>query len=471
MLFFNILFALTIVFLEHREPRSVWAWLMVLFFLPGAGFVLYLLFGMDMRKRKLFRAKEPEKYFGKEVRLQYERLRKKSSDSLPAEIRNYTDLIFYNMKAAGAMLFPENEIEIFADGEEKFNALLRDLEQAEHFIHFQYYIIRDDVLFQRIEEILKRKVAQGVRVRVLYDSMGCRSTRENLWKRLRGEGISVFAFFPAFLGRLQLRLNYRNHRKIVVIDNRVAYVGGFNVGKEYIGLEEKYGYWRDTHLRITGRGVLGLQLRFVLDWNYASKENLFREEGIFRESPIALGDCRVQVISSGPDTPLALIRDNYVRLISGAKRSICIQTPYFIPDEVTLNALLMAVRSGVEVNLMIPSKPDHPFVYWATYSYAGQLVNAGANCYAYEKGFIHCKGLVADGEVFCYGTANMDIRSFALNFETNVVVYSERMARRMEQIFRGDIKDCIQITREVYGRRSMVIRFKEQLCRLLSPLL
>lgn len=472
LLFCNLIFAVVIVFFERREPRSVWAWLLLLFFLPGVGFILYLFLGGDMHKRKMFREKELEEDLHDIIKDQKVRLKKGSGGERKEDIEGYTDLIMYNMETANAILLEENDIDIFTDGNEKFDALIADMEKAEHFIHLQYYIIRNDVLFQRIAEVLKRKAAEGVTVRVLFDGMGCRGTRRSCWKQLEKAGVHTAEFFPAVLGRLQLRINYRNHRKIVVIDNRTAYVGGFNIGREYIGLDEKFGYWRDTHLRIRGTGVMGLQLRFVLDWDYAAGEHLAQEEEWFREPPAGERDhCDVQIISSGPDNSLQQIRDNYIRLITKAKKRICIQTPYFIPDEAVLNALLIAVRSGIEVNLMIPCKPDHPFVYWATYSYMGQLLNAGANCYIYENGFLHSKGIVLDGEVFCYGTANMDIRSFALNFEVNAVVYSARKAQEMERLFQEDLKHCTQVTRDFYAARKLKIRFKEQVCRLMSPLL
>ncbi len=225
-------------------------------------------------------------------------------------------------------------------------------------------------------------------------------------------------------------------------------------------------------MRIMGGAVFGLQLRFILDWNYAARENLLQRPELFDGIVSGKRDfCEMQIISSGPDHTSEQIRDNYLRLISKAEKSIFIQTPYFIPDEAILNALMIAVRSGIEVNIMIPCKPDHPFVYWATYSYVGDMVMAGANCYTYDNGFLHSKGMIVDGKVFCYGTANMDIRSFALNFEVNAIVYNAKKATEMENIFKEDLKLCTQITKDMYAGRKLEIRLKEQICRLLSPLL
>ncbi|MBQ8232199.1 MAG: cardiolipin synthase [Lachnospiraceae bacterium] len=472
MLIWNLLFAIVIVFFERREPKSVWAWLLLLYFVPFLGFVFYLLLGTDMHKRKMFRIKEVEDHLSEAIRQQEHQLKSRKLEELDANIASYTDLVVYNLENCGAMLTDCNDVDIFTDGNDKFNTMIEDMKQAKEFIHIQYYIIRNDVLFNRIREVLEQKVKEGVEVRVLFDAMGCRSVNHSYWKKLNEQGIQTAEFFPALLKRLHLRINYRNHRKIVVIDNKVAYVGGFNVGKEYIGLDEKFGYWRDTHLRITGNAVLGLQLRFLLDWNYAARENLFGKNKYFTGiEPRHRDNCEIQIISSGPDNTLQQIRDNYLRLINKAQRSIYIQTPYFIPDESVFDALLIAARSGIEVNIMIPCKPDHPFVYWATYSYIGDMVNAGAKCYTYDNGFLHSKGMVVDDKVLCFGTANMDIRSFALNFEVNAIIYDEKKAKEMVDIFREDLKVCTQITRDLYASRSLVIRAKEQVCRLMSPLL
>ena len=246
----------------------------------------------------------------------------------------------------------------------------------------------------------------------------------------------------------------------------------FNIGREYLGLDPKFGYWRDTHLRIRGSAVLSLNIRFVLDWNYTTKQNLFMADRYFAQTEqVKPGEEAVQIISSGPDSKWQNIRNVYLKMIGKARKSIYIQTPYFIPDESVMDAICIAAMSGVDVRVMIPCKPDHPFVYWATYSYIGDLLEAGAKCYTYDNGFLHAKGMVVDGLVSCYGTANMDIRSFKLNFEVNAVIYSSRVAKRLESIFEEDLKRCTRVTRYLYGRRSFLVRFKEQFSRLFSPLL
>ncbi len=472
IIFLNGLFAIAIIFFQRRDPKTVWTWLLVLYFIPILGFVFYLLIGADMRKRKMFRIKEIEDKLNEAIRRQEYRLRNKELQAHAPDIEGFSDLVMYNLDTVGSVLSDTNDIDIFVDGNAKFDALIEDMKAAEKFIHIQYYIIKNDVLFNRIKDVLLEKAAQGVEVRILFDAMGCRSVRRRFWEKLESRGIRTAEFFPAFMRRLHLRINYRNHRKIVVIDNRVAYVGGFNIGKEYIGLDPKFGYWRDTHLRIVGEAVSSLELRFLLDWNYAARENLFSDEKYMSGFKAGHRDrCDVQIIYSGPDTSLQSIRDNYVRLINKAKEKIYIQTPYFIPDEAMLTALKIAIHSGVEVNVMIPCKPDHMFVYWATYSYVGELVMEGAKCYTYDNGFLHAKGLIVDEKVLCFGTANMDIRSFALNFEVNAVVYDEQKAKEMIGYFKEDLEKCTQITKDMYAGRSLLIRFKEQACRLLSPVL
>jgi len=472
IVFLNLIFSVIIVFFERKTPKSVWAWLLLLHFLPVVGFVFYLLLGTDMKKRKMFRIKEVEDHISDAIRQQEYQLKSLKIEDLDSDISNYTDLILYNLKTSGAVVTSDNDVDILTDGNEKFDRLIEDIRNAKQFIHIQYYIIKNDVLFERIRKELVKKASEGVEVRVLFDSMGCRTVSHDFWRQLNVEGIKTAEFFPAFFKRLQLRINYRNHRKIVVIDNEIGYVGGFNIGKEYISLDEKFGYWRDTHLRIQGSGVLGLHIRFLLDWNYAAKENLFTERKYFETLyPGERDECLMQIISSGPDTARQQIRDNYLQLIHKAKERIYIQTPYFVPDDAVQEALLIAVHSGVEVNIMIPCKPDHMFVYWATYSYIGDLVMAGANCYTYDNGFMHAKGIVVDGKVFCYGTANMDIRSFALNFEVNAIVYSEDKALEMEKSFLRDLKVSTRITKDKYAGRTLKIRMKEQVCRLMSPIL
>jgi len=471
LLFINLILSIIIIFFNRKDPKTVWAWLLLLYFIPIVGIVFYLVFGQDMHRSRMFRVKEIEDKLNFTIKSQEEFIRGHELDTTSAIAQNYSDLILYNLEISGAVYTQNNDVTILTDGEEKFDLLMKEIEQAEKYIHIQYYIIRNDEVFDRIKKALILKVREGVEVRVLFDSMGCKSVPRRIWKQLFAAGIKIGEFFPSLPGRIPVRVNYRNHRKIVVIDGKVGFVGGFNIGKEYISKDVKFGYWRDTHLRIAGSAVMALQIRFALDWNYATKENLFLNSDYFIEEEVKFENLGIQIISSGPDSKYNLIHDNYLRMIHKAKKNIYIQTPYFIPDESILLALRIAAKSGIDVRLMIPCKPDHPFVYWATYSYMGDLLDAGAKCYIYENGFLHAKGVTVDGLVCCYGTANMDIRSFELNFEVNAVIYDEKTTREMEDVFRWDMKKSKRITMAEYTKRSFIIRVKEQCFRLLSPLL
>lgn len=467
----NILLAITIVFFERRDPKTIWTWLLVLYFIPVLGFLLYLLIGQDMRKSKMFKNKELEDVVQSAVLKQEQKVKNKRIFNDDGKLFRYHDLVMYNLAAAKSVYTDDNDVEIYTDGKEYFAHLYEAISTAKEFIHIQSYIIKNDELWQALEKLLYKKVKEGVQVRILYDSMGCRKMGKQDWERIQRKGIQVGEFFPAFFKRLHLRINYRNHRKIIVIDGTSAYVGGFNIGREYLGLDKKFGYWRDTHLRISGSAAVSLHVRFILDWNYATKQNLFENENLVHEFVPGQGKEGVQIISSGPDTQNQEIRDNYQKLIGKARDHVYIQTPYLVPDEIIVNEIKMAAYSGIDVKIMIPCKPDHPLVYWATYSYVGELIDAGVKCYTYDNGFLHAKGVMSDGLVCSYGTANMDVRSFALNFEVNATIYSQKTTSKLEKIFEEDLEYCTEITPEVYAKRSLAIRIKEQFSRMFSFIL
>lgn len=467
----NILLAITIVFFERRDPKTIWTWLLVLYFIPVLGFLLYLLIGQDMRKSKMFKNKELEDVVQSAVLKQEQKVKNKRIFNDDGKLSRYHDLVMYNLAAAKSVYTDDNDVEIYTDGKEYFAHLYEAVSTAKEFIHIQSYIIKNDELWQALEKLLYKKVKEGVQVRILYDSMGCRKMGKRDWERIQRKGIQVGEFFPAFFKRLHLRINYRNHRKIIVIDGTSAYVGGFNIGREYLGLDKKFGYWRDTHLRISGSAAVSLHVRFILDWNYATKQNLFENENLVHEFVPGQGKEGVQIITSGPDTQNQEIRDNYQKLIGKARDHVYIQTPYLVPDEIIVNEIKMAAYSGIDVKIMIPCKPDHPLVYWATYSYVGELIDAGVKCYTYDNGFLHAKGVMSDGLVCSYGTANMDVRSFALNFEVNATIYSQKTTSKLEKIFEEDLAYCTEITPEVYAKRSLAIRIKEQFSRMFSFIL
>jgi cardiolipin synthase len=276
--------------------------------------------------------------------------------------------------------------------------------------------------------------------------------------------------FPSLFSYFNYRVNFRNHRKIAIIDGETAFVGGFNIGDDYIGLAKRWGYWRDTAVRIKGSGAMAAQMRFYLDWNFASRDKLEIRDRYFHPSRLPQGSM-VQIVSGGPDTGWNPVKDSYLKMITTATETVFIQTPYFIPDESVMDALHIAALSGIDVRIMIPSKPDHIFVYWASHSYVEELLSSGVRAYTYDKGFLHAKTIVIDGAAASVGSANWDIRSFRLNFETNAVIYDEEVAGELHQAYLDDLSFCTELTPQWYASRSWFFRARSSLSRLFSPIL
>ena len=334
----------------------------------------------------------------------------------------------------------------------------------------EYFIIRNDSLGRYIMKILTKKAQEGVEVKLLYDGMGSIRLSPRFFKKFHEAGGRSAAFFPPFLPYINVRINFRNHRKILIIDGEEAYIGGFNIGNEYLGLSSRFNHWRDCHLKIKGSAIDTLEMRFLLDWRFAARDPLPETDIYFPERKPE-GSSALQIVSSGPDMNYPAIKNGYLKLINKAQHRLYIETPYLIPDDSILEALKIAALSGVDVRLMIPYKPDHFYVYWASLSYVGELLEAGVRCYQYQKGFLHSKIICADGFASSVGTANLDIRSFELNFEVNAFIYDEEISRQLEEKFLLALEDCTEITLETYATRSMRVRFKEGLFRLLSPIL
>ncbi|WP_079474977.1 cardiolipin synthase [Marinococcus halophilus] len=470
---FNLFFAFVIIFIEKRNATAIWAWIMVLFFIPFLGFVLYLIFGQNLTRKRLFDWADIEKIGIEElIQEQMHTLRNGTfqfSDSVSSKHR---DLIYMQLANDGSVLTKENDVRVYTDGHEKFDNLIKDIEKARDHIHLQYYILRSDNLGRRVIEALRKKAEEGVVVRLLYDDMGSRKMRKKELSGLEAAGGEVAVFFPKRLPIINLRLNYRNHRKIVVIDGKTSYVGGFNIGDEYLGLSKKFGYWRDTHLRLEGQSVKTAQTRFILDWNQANSRNPVHYEERYFPTLAEPGECSMQIVSSGPDSEWEQIKNGYIKMINSAKHSVYIQTPYFIPDESLMDAIRIASLSGVDVRIMIPSMPDHPFVYWATYSHIGIVLRAGARVYIYNNGFIHAKTIMVDDEISSVGTANIDVRSFRLNFEVNAFIYHAQTTKQLTDTFLYDMDThSSELTLEAYRQRSLWIRIKEAVSHLLSPIL
>lgn len=469
VLILNIALAVSIIFLERKNATSAWAWLLVLFFIPILGFILYLIFGRPIYRHRIF-TWDTKSRLGvkKAVNEQLQALEDQTFKFVSPEIANYEDLIYMHLRNDDAIFTQDNDVEIFTDGHKKFKRLIEDLEKAKDHIHLQYYIVRADGLGQQIAKVLMKKAKEGVDVRFLFDDLGSRKLSNGYVKRLRKSGAQVEAFFPSKL-MFNFKINYRNHRKLCIIDGKIGYIGGFNVGDEYLGKSPRFGYWRDTHLRVEGSAVHSMQTRFILDWNQASREDILYDERYYQAE--TAGNAGMQIVSSGPDQDWEQIKNGYIKMIMSAKEYVYIQTPYFIPDESLKDALKIAILSGVDVRIMIPNKPDHPFVYWATLSSSGELLNAGADIYIYQNGFMHAKTIVVDGKISSVGTANIDVRSFRLNFEVNAFLYDEEITKQLEEAFHEDVKLSTQMTKKLYEKRSTGIRFKEAISRLISPVL
>ena len=475
LVFFNMLFAIVIVFFQRRDPKSVWAWLLLLYFIPVLGFVFYLLLGQDMHKRKMFRIKEVEDHISKDIRQQEYRLRSRDVQELDENIRGYEDLVMYNLEAGEAMLTKDNDVDIFIDGNEKFRALMEDLRNAEHFIHIQYYIIKNDVLFNQIRDILIEKAAQGVEVRVLFDAMGCRSVRHSFWRKLNEKGVQTAEFFPAILRRLQLRINYRNHRKIVVIDGTVAYTGGVNLADEYINQKERFGHWKDTAVMLKGEAVWNMTAMFLHMWNVITNN---REDHSLEEylphvwHPEAFeGDGYIQPFCDSPLDNETVGENVYLNIINRAKRYVYICTPYLVIDNEMMTALCLAAKSGVDVRLMTPGIPDKKLVFLLTQSYYEQLLEAGVKIYEYQPGFLHAKSFVCDDEIAVVGTINLDYRSLYLHFEDGVWIYRNQVIYDIKKDFTDTLEYCNPVSLEFCRGRNIAVRAMQSILRLFAPML
>jgi len=478
LLLINILFAVTIVFLERKNPGATWAWLMVVFFLPYAGFVLYLLIGLEGRKRntfivksgmdrELFKSYSASDFYVERAGALEEKYPNFECVWPDSDWCAHNGLIFLNFVGGLGFFCDDNLVEVYHDGNTKFEKLLKDLESAKEFIHLQYYIMRNDELGAKLISVLAKKAGEGVEVRFLQDCMGKPRGHKKMFEPLMKAGGFLGIFLPMYL----FRINYRNHRKICVIDGTIGYIGGLNIGDEYLGKSKRFGNWRDAHVRIEGNSVKELNLRFIMDWNYTRPDNIVPLSERYFPPTKDFDGVKMQIVSSGPDTRWPNIRDGYIKMIAGAKRSIYIQTPYFVPDDSIFETLKIAGLSGIDVRIMIPGKPDHPFVYWAALSYLDELVAAGVKCYKYHDGFVHSKLVMIDSQVTSVGTANIDIRSFKLNFEINAFIYDKEITAKFEQQFFEDIAHCANIDREFYDMRGNWSKVKESVSRLISPLL
>ena len=470
-----VLVSLRIIYEIRSTPKAL-AYMLVVIFIPLLGMFIYFSFGNNYRKRKLYdrklvsNVKEAET-LKKEI-LEYS---KDVFDKNGALLEPYKELAFMLAKEKASALTSGNQLKLLVNGEQKFPEVFEALKQAKDHIHIEYYIYEDDETGRALASILMKKAKEGVEVRFIYDDFGSRGVRKKLVPEMKKAGVKAFPFYRVIFWILANRINYRNHRKIIVIDGKIGFVGGINVSDKYVNKKSKKKklFWRDTHLMIEGPGILQLQRIFLSDWNFCASDNQEHNERFFpkpQEFSQKKGKI-VQIASSGPDSDTPIILFSLLQAINHAEEEILITTPYFIPSESILDALQVSAMGGVKVKLLVPGISDSKLVNAAARSYYDDLLAAGVEIYLYKKGFVHAKTLVTDRKLAVVGTANLDFRSLALNFEVNAIVYDKGTACELADIFFEDIKYAEQINSEEWLNRKWDKLLGERAARLVSPLL
>lgn len=458
---FTIVSVVLVVISENRDPVKTVSWVLILIFLPFIGLIWYLIFGQDITKKHVI----SKRMYNKLKKRPLDEMGEMESVDYPEKHENLVTLL---KNLGNTQLLGGNDVKIFTTGQEKFDYLLNDIDKAQEHIHICYYVFNDDKLGNQIKNALIKKSLQGVEIRIIYDSFGSRKTKNAFFEDMRKAGIEVEPFLKLALKILTSRINYRNHRKIVVIDGRVGYIGGMNVADRYIGGFE-WGPWRDTHARVEGKGVQGLQSIFFIDWYFVS-QTLITSRKYFPELP-KFGEIPMQTINSGPLRDEREIVHSILQAIYDAKESIFIQTPYFIPPQQLADALYSAAVRGVDVRIMLSKRSDVQLVQIASKSFISDMLLAGVKVYFYEKGFLHSKLMVFDDSLTLIGSVNFDSRSFEHNFEAESFIYSEEIASQAKDIFVEDQRFSTQIARKDWIKRPKINRFIESLVRLFAPLL
>lgn len=469
----NAIIAFGLIFIDTKSPAATMAWIMVLFMVPILGLILYLILSQNIARQQIFKMTESETA-GMETLLDWQKESVKTGIKTSGnEITNkWRSMISMNLDYADSLLTDNSSVELIYDGQEMFNSLCEDILAAKYSVKLCYFIIKDDFVGRRLIDILTQKAKEGVSVRLLMDALGSRSIGRSELRAFKKAGGKYAFFFKPVIRHMYLRINYRNHRKLAIIDNEIGYIGGFNIAKEYLGYKKKFGYWRDTQMIIRGNSLSSLNERFLQDWRYASREDLdLIKKSIKHAYKPNAGTIPIQIVSCGPESIKEEVKMSMMKMITGAKKNIYIQTPYLVPDEPMIESLAMAARSGIDVRIMIPCIPDHPFVYRTTLYNAGRLIRDGAKIYIYENGFLHAKTLTADDEVCTVGSTNMDIRSFRLNFESNAFVYDANVTKEMNRQFEEDLKFCREYTQEDRNNISIKERALESISRLLTEIL
>ena len=475
VLYILIVFAVCITILVNTEtPSKALGYLLLVISFPVIGIILYFSVGLNYRKKELYRKKleidnqEFPKLEQKAATLSNNTLLRNKE-----KIGDFFQLASFSKNKS--FTSDNNNATLLVNGELKFPEVIESIRNAKHHIHIQYYIYENDEIGNQLAQALIEKAKEGVKVRFIYDDFGSRNIRKNIVKQLREAGVEAYPFYKINLIFLANRMNYRNHRKIVVIDGDIGYVGGINVADNYInnGKDKEKLFWRDTHLKITGISVINLQFTFLTDWNFCANQKLpFSNDYFPMENKTKVyGNHLIQFVSSGPDSKYPKIKYTLIQAILTAKHEICITSPYFIPDKSFLDAIIIAALSGVNVKLLAPSKSDSFIVNTTTQSYFQELLDAGVEIYTYNKGFVHAKTMVCDRKVAIVGTANLDNRSFDLNFEINAIVYDEAIATELQKEFENDLTSSSKIISENWINRPWYMKLTEKILHLFSSLM
>ena len=469
---YQLVILLTLVFLvlDNRKPEKTIAWAIVLILLPVIGLISYMILGRNLRKEKLLDRKslmDSERV----TNLRTQQLQKLMNDELELTDAVYDkkNIITFLLKSSKALLSEFNTIKHFDNGVDAFDSILEDLENAKHHIHLEYYVFEPDATGKAVKDVLVRKAQEGIEIRFIYDSVGSWNLTKEFLFEMNAAGIKTHEFLPVRFPWFTSKVNYRNHRKIIVVDGEVGYVGGMNVADRYLEGTPKLGIWRDSHLRLTGGSVRALQLVFCVDWDFVSGRPLLKVEQYFPEQKVTERKL-VQIAASGPDSDTSYMMETYFAAIVTARKSIYITTPYFLPNESILTALRTAALAGVEIKIIIPRRSDSYMVSFASLSYIQSLLRLGIKVYFYRRGFVHAKTMVVDGIISSVGTANMDYRSFDYNLEVNAIIYDAEFAAEMEEQFNKDLNDCEEIFLERWRRRKITDKVRQSAARLFAPI-
>lgn len=467
----TVIFVCLLIIFENRAPEKTLSWVLVIALVPFIGILIYIFFGQNYRKRKIFSSKGvvDTDYLHMAAIKQIESLDARLEPK-PDEIKSMRHLMMLMLNNEKSVLTDNNHISLLNNADETYSSMLEEIRRARHHIHLQVYRFDIDSTGNEFLDLLVQKVSEGVEVRMIIDDVGSWSFKKKNTEKMRMAGIQIFPFFPVRFPLLASKINYRNHRKILVVDGKTGFIGGMNIADKYLYGLPRLGKWRDTHLRIRGDAVAGMNRIFLTDWFFLSGEILVRQNKYFPVQEEVEGDSWIQLASSGPDSDWASIMQAYFYAIATAREKIYLCSPYFSPNESILNALKTAALSGKDVRLLIPEKSDSLVANWNTRSYVSELLNAGIRVYFYVSGFNHSKYIVVDGVFSSVGSVNIDTRSFDMNFEITALIYDGEFAAKLEEFFMDDLGKSKEVLPDLWEGRKRSEKYKESLFRIFGPL-